>query len=112
MVQDYLTIGDAFQLISKFPQIDQFHIHWLYLWRTIKVTVSIGQSDDVLIKQWDIYILLATIYNGTPEPMITQLLSVLVLVLSEILAPQENTASPSTLVLFLCIIFLSLFLVK
>ena len=41
-----------------------------------------------------------------------QLLSVLVLVWSEILAPQENTASPYTLVLFLCVIFLALFLVK
>ena len=31
VIQDYLTISDAFQLISKFPQIDQFHIHWYYL---------------------------------------------------------------------------------
>ena len=112
MVQDYLTIGDAFQLISKFPQIEQFHMHWLYLWRTIKVTVSIGQSDDVLIKQWDIYILLATIYNGTPEPMITQLLSVLVLVWSELLSPRENNASLYTLVLFFRVICLSLLLVN
>ena len=31
VVQDYLTIGDAFQLISQFRQIDQFHSHCYYL---------------------------------------------------------------------------------
>ena len=37
------------------------------------------QSDDIVsIKQWDIYILLDLYYNGAPEPIITQLLSVLV----------------------------------
>ena len=37
------------------------------------------QSDDLVsIKQWGIYILLDHYYNGAPEPIITQLLSVLV----------------------------------
>ena len=37
------------------------------------------QSDDIVsIKQWGIYILLDHYYNGAPEPIITQLLSVLV----------------------------------
>ena len=37
-----------------------------------QVTVFIGQSDDIVsIKQWDIYMLLANQYNGTPEPIIT-----------------------------------------
>ena len=37
------------------------------------------QSDDIVsIKQWDIYILLDLYYIGAPEPIITQLLSVLV----------------------------------
>ena len=64
------------------------------------------------IKQWHIYILLATNYDGKPVPMITQLLSVLDLVWSELLSPPENTASPYTLMFFLYVIFLSLFLVK
>ena len=48
VIQDYLTIGDAFQLTSKSPQIDQFLIHWYYLQETIKVTVFIGQSEDIV----------------------------------------------------------------
>ena len=45
----------------------------------IKVTASMCQSDDIVsIKQWDIHILLDLYYNGAPEPMITQLLSVVV----------------------------------
>ena len=37
------------------------------------------QSDDnVSIKKWDIYMLLDLYYNGAAEPIVKQLLSVLV----------------------------------
>ena len=43
------------------------------------ITVFIGQSDDIVtIKQWHIYILLANNYNETAEPIITQMLRVVV----------------------------------
>ena len=45
----------------------------------MKVTDFISKYDDIVsIKQCGIYILLGNHYNGTPEPIITQLLSVLV----------------------------------
>ena len=68
------------------------------------------QSDDIVsIKQWGIYILLDHYYNGTPEPIITLLLSVLVG--SELVSPREATTVP-THSCYSCVTFLSLFLVK
>ena len=59
----------------------------------MKVTIFIGQSDDIVtIKQWGMYILLVHYYNGTPEPITAQLL-----VWSELISPRETTV-----VLFLC----------
>ena len=76
-----------------------------------KITVFIDQSVDIVsIKQWGIYILVVHYHNEAPEPIITQLLCVLVW--SELISPRETTTVPTHSCYFCMFFFLSLFLVN